>query len=285
MPNLMSLVSPLDALLRGDRTSAADLRTGSLLNLRIFVPWAIVLGMVYGFFMGWFALFGGRSGAWVHVVAVMIKLPALFLCTLLVTFPSLYVFNALLGSRLSFSATLRLLVATIVVNLALAASLGPILGFFTLSTTSYGFMVLLNVLLMGIAGFVSIGFLVRALTKLSRGDLELASTPSSTPESQPSTTSVTPPTIPPVSRANDYPPHPLQQIAQQNAAIQAARRSEPGPVPLIFAIWIMTYGIVGAQMGWILRPFIGAPGAPIEIFRPRSGSVLSGIWNAVQSMF
>lgn len=282
MPKLMSLVSPLDALLRGDRTSAADLRTGSLLNLRIFVPWAIVLGMVYGFFMGWFALFGGRSGAWVHVLAVMIKLPALFLCTLLVTFPSLYVFNALLGSRLSFSATLRLLVATIVVNLALAASLGPILGFFTLSTTSYGFMVLLNVVLMGIAGFVSIGFLVRALTRLSRGDLDVAS-PST--DAAFAAAAAAQPTQSTAAQPDEYPPHPLRQIAQQNAAMEAARRSEPGPVPLIFAIWIMTYGIVGAQMGWILRPFIGAPGAPIELFRPRSGSVLSGIWNSVQSLF
>src|ERR1041384_3079230 len=97
----------------------------------------------------------------------MIKLPALYLLTLLVTLPSLYVFNALLGCRLSFGATLRLLVAAVVINLTVAASFGTILGFFTLCTRSYPFMILLNVVLLGVAGLVGLGFLLDALRRLS----------------------------------------------------------------------------------------------------------------------
>src|SRR5690606_14502845 len=105
--------------------------------LRAFALLSVVLAVCYGFFMGWYGVASRPKAEYMPLVASMIKLPALFLLTLLVTFPSLYVFAALVGCRLSFGAVLRLLVAAIVVNLAVAASLGPILGFFTVSTTSY----------------------------------------------------------------------------------------------------------------------------------------------------
>ncbi len=31
--------------------------------------------------------------------------------------------------------------------------------------------------------------------------------------------------------------------------------------------WIVVYAFVGIQMGWVLRPFIGAPGTPVQFFR------------------
>jgi hypothetical protein len=31
--------------------------------------------------------------------------------------------------------------------------------------------------------------------------------------------------------------------------------------------WIVLYGFVGVQMGWVLRPFVGAPEAPVRFFR------------------
>ena len=33
-------------------------------------------------------------------------------------------------------------------------------------------------------------------------------------------------------------------------------------------IWIGVYAFVGVQTAWILRPFIGSPGSPLEFFRP-----------------
>lgn len=32
--------------------------------------------------------------------------------------------------------------------------------------------------------------------------------------------------------------------------------------------WLIIYGFIGIQMGWLLRPFIGAPGEPVQFFRP-----------------
>lgn len=38
--------------------------------------------------------------------------------------------------------------------------------------------------------------------------------------------------------------------------------------------WLACYGFVGVQMGWVLRPFIGAPDAPTRFFR-------EGVWGNV----
>jgi len=47
--------------------------------------------------------------------------------------------------------------------------------------------------------------------------------------------------------------------------------------------WIVIYVFVGIQMGWVLRPFIGNPRAPVQFFREDSWSnayvvVLEMIW-------
>jgi hypothetical protein len=35
----------------------------------------------------------------------------------------------------------------------------------------------------------------------------------------------------------------------------------------LLRIWLMVYAFVGIQTGWMLRPFVGAPGAPVQFFR------------------
>jgi hypothetical protein len=36
---------------------------------------------------------------------------------------------------------------------------------------------------------------------------------------------------------------------------------------LLLRTWLVLYAFVGIQMGWILRPFVGAPGMPVQFFR------------------
>jgi hypothetical protein len=38
----------------------------------------------------------------------------------------------------------------------------------------------------------------------------------------------------------------------------------------VLRVWIVVYVFVGIQMGWVLRPFIGRPDAPVEFFREES---------------
>ena len=102
-----------------------------------------------------------------QVVASMVKVPLLFYLTLLVTLPSLYVFNALVGSRLTLGTVVRLLVASLGVMVAVLASLGPIVAFFSVSTASYPFMLLFNVVVFAVAGVLGLSFLLQTLHRLS----------------------------------------------------------------------------------------------------------------------
>ena len=41
-------------------------------------------------------------------------------------------------------------------------------------------------------------------------------------------------------------------------------------VKTVFRCWVILFGLVGAQMSWVLRPFIGRPGLPFVWFRDAS---------------
>lgn len=262
----------LDELLRGERLRSDDLSQSRIdLDLRRFFVIAAILGGIYGFFMGWYALFTRDADAVMQLLASTLKLPALFLLTLAVTFPSLYVFNALIGCRMSFGATMRVLVAAIVINLAVAASLGPILAFFTLSTTNYPFMVLLNVALLGVAGALSLGFLLKALRALARSGTELPpATPVVEPYAEPPAGPINAPHGQSTQAPTTAPRYPAY-AAKTPADLRAAAADR------ILAIWVVIYITVGSQMGWILRPFIGSPDAPFTWFRPREGSFFGAV--------
>lgn len=48
----------------------------------------------------------------------------------------------------------------------------------------------------------------------------------------------------------------------------------------ILIVWMFVYAFVGSQMAWTIRPFIGAPSAPFEIFRQLGGNFYSNvIWS------
>src|SRR3982750_4834442 len=96
-------IKHLDRLLRGEATGLDSLRTGKL-DIPVFgLSFVmVILGMIYGICMGLFAVTGSGNNSVMQIFASMVKVPALFFLTLLVTFPSLYVFNALVGSQLTF---------------------------------------------------------------------------------------------------------------------------------------------------------------------------------------
>lgn len=277
---MLSAFKQLDELLRGRITAPERLAQGDIqIPLRRFALLAVCLGASYGFFMGWYALsvYWGKPAPdpqrWWQLVASMVKFPALFLLTLVVTFPSLYVFNAMVGCRLSFTATLRLLIGAVAVNVTVAASLGPILGFFTLSTTSYSFMIVLNVALLTVAGFVALAFLLQTLRRLAYP----AWPPPVPPEPQPPGGQGESPTAHVPGEPGrplgplDRPPTPLPDHAI-------------GQAKTIFQIWLILYSLVGAQMGWVLRPFIGNPDMPFTWFRPREGNFFQAVLHSVQHL-
>jgi hypothetical protein len=249
----------LDRVLRGEATRLPALREG-----RVDVPAGglavliVLLGALYGFCMGWFAVFNRPEPEFRQVLSSALKVPALFLLTLAVTFPSLYVFNALVGSRLSVGALFRLLVAALAVCLAVLASFGPIVAFFSLTTSSYPFMALFNVLLFAVAGLLGLGFLLQTLHRLTLAGRE----PEDLPLAEPA--------------EPGPPPGALERVAPQPV----------GPsVKVVFYCWVVVFGLVGAQMSWVLRPFLGDPSQPFAWFRPRQSHFFAAVARSLVDLF
>ena len=266
----------LDDLLRGKKTELGQLAEGTRhIRLPPLVAVSLALGIIYGLFMGLFAVLTRTPPNGLQLVASAIKTPALFFLTLVVTFPSLYVFSALLGVRLSPVDTLRLVVAAIAVNLAVLASFALINLLFTISTTSYHFMVLLNVVFFTIAGLIGLGFLLNVLRRLEVAQHEPERPPQAglAPADGPEAAGV--------REENPGEPTAAPGDAKKPALPPLPERPPLLPWPLppqrtrarkVFQVWVVLYALVGAQMGWVLRPFIGAPSLPFSWLRGREAN-------------
>lgn len=200
---------------------------------------------------------GDRNMGFEQMLASMVKVPLLFLLTLIVTFPSLYVFNALVGSRLKMPALLRLLVAAMAVMLTLLVAFGPIVAFFAASTNSYPFMKLLNVAVFGIAGMLGLAFLLQTLHRITLAQ-ELPAPQAPPPEGEVAIHQVTP-----------------------GALERLERSAQAATVARVFKIWVVVFSLVGAQMGWVLRPFIGDPEKPFSFFRPRESNFFEALGHTI----
>jgi hypothetical protein len=254
----------LDRLLRGETTRPESLRDGQIDvaagGLAILI---IVLGVFYGLCMGSYSVLKDAMSAatrpnvqYLQLVASTLKVPALFYLTLLVTFPSLYVFNALVGSRLSLANVLRLLIASLAVNLAVLASLGPIVLFFSASTKSYAFIVLLNVAVFSVAGFLGLVFLLQTLNRLTSPAWPGGNAPTAEPSSEGDASALE---------------MPVGQTLGRHTR-------------LVFGCWVVVFALVGAQMGWVLRPFIGSPGLPFAWFRERQSNFVEAVLDALRAL-
>jgi hypothetical protein len=260
-----SLAGDIDRLLRGHYAIDSALSAGGIaIPIRTLAIGSLLLGAFYGASMGLFSGLNASTGngSWLQVFASAVKVPVLFLLTLVVTFPSLYVVSALSRSRLQTADTMRVLLGAVTVNLALLASLGPVAAFFTLSTDSYPFMKLLHVLFFAVSGFAGLGFLRRSLRTI----LEPARSH-------------------PIGRLQAYTPS-LPISILQSAAAPPVQEGQVGvQVRRVFRAWILIFGLVGAQMGWILRPFIGAPSREFAWFRERGSNVLMDVLHTLGDLF
>ena len=278
LKELWESIKTLDRLLRGEGTRLTDLREGTIpVPVLPISKVVIILGMVYGLCMGFYGAFGTEDPRYMQLLASTVKVPTLFFLTLVVTFPSLYVFNALVGSRLTVLTLLQLLVGSLAVNLAVLASLGPVVAFFSFNTTSasYPFMVVLNVLVFTLSGVLGLTFLLQTLHRLT------------------------------IARSAFRPPRPeapprassAEDEEQEPVEIEMEMVREPGPldrleghvlgkhVKKVFVCWMFLFAVVGSQMGWVLRPFIGYPGQKFEWFRARESNFFEAVLESLNALF
>lgn len=274
---MLTWLKELDRLLRGEATRPAALRRGTVEVLeQELAAGTVILGALYGLCMGCYALVARDEPEYRQLLAAVLKVPALFVLTFGVTFPSLYVFNALIGCRLSLVTMLRLLIAAFSILLAVLASLGPIVAFFSVTTTHYPFILLLNVAVFAIAGTLGLGFLLQTLHRLSAANVNVEETPPSYEAA------VLPADVPDDTPVPSPPPTPVPPRSE--GVVSARART-------VFYVWVFVFALVGAQMAWVLRPFVGDPRQPFVVFRhfvvgrSENSHVFQGLWRTARALF
>jgi hypothetical protein len=213
-----------DDLLRGKPSTARGTSTERDPMLGSLVVAVMVFGMFYGGVMG---SYGGVNGwrLWQAVYSA-VKVPFLMGATFLLSLPSFFVLNTLMGLRDDFPRVVRALISTQAGLTVILSALAPLTAFWYVSGSDYVPAILFNGMMFAVASF-SAQIVLRRL----------------------------------------YAP-----LIGRNARHRYLLRS-----------WIVIYVFVGIQMGWVLRPFIGDPEAPVQFFREGGWSnayvfVLEMIW-------
>ncbi|MEU8208055.1 hypothetical protein AB0B85_02510 [Micromonospora sp. NPDC049044] len=169
------------------------------------------------------ACYGAVLGAFhspLMALTSALKLPLLFLVTLAICLPTLYLFNLVFGARLSVRQSVALVMVAITVTSMLAVAFAPISLFFLITAPDYGFFKLLNVAILALSALVGLRFLTGGMQVLNDHGL----------------------LAPPVTRtqADGYAPAqvnapaqavPIAQPAAPAAAPVAAPAAEPVAVP------------------------------------------------------
>ena len=52
----------------------------------------------------------------------------------------------------------------------------------------------------------------------------------------------------------------------------------------VFRCWVVLFALVGAQMGWVMRPFIGTPELPFSWFRERESNFFASVLGALRKV-
>ncbi|MFM7408689.1 MAG: actin-binding WH2 domain-containing protein [Cuspidothrix sp.] len=144
-------------LLRERETFLEEIRQGVRVTNKI-----ISLLVCSFLFLG---LYGGIIGAyhsWMQALSSAVKLPALYLITLLICLPTLFFANIIFGSKRNFAQYFALVLTAVAVTSVLLFSFAPITLFFLMTTNNYQFLILLNVIIFSLTGFIGISSLYSA---------------------------------------------------------------------------------------------------------------------------
>lgn len=147
--------------LLSDRTAfIAEIRDRQQLNQKIasLLLSSFVFFAIYGLIIGSFhSLPQALSSA--------IKLPALYLLTLMICMPTLYIFNGLFGSKRGLSQHFTYLLSAAAIIAILLCGFAPVTVFFltTATTADYSFFLLLNVAILALTGLFGLLFLYRVM--------------------------------------------------------------------------------------------------------------------------
>jgi hypothetical protein len=157
----------IETILRNRRYFFSEIRDGAGLNkkIRAMLVSSVIFFALHG------AVMGSTHSLW-QTLSSAVKLPVLFLSTLVVCSPTLYFFNLIFGSNQSLTQNFTLILTAITVTGVLLLSFTPIMLFFLLTTNSYQFFKLLNVGVFAVSGFVGVRFLSQGMQVVSTAGKE-----------------------------------------------------------------------------------------------------------------
>jgi hypothetical protein len=154
----------IETILRNRRLFFIEIREGVELSQKMQ---AMLISSI-AFFALHGAVMGSTHSLW-QTLSSAVKLPLLFLATLVVCSPTLYFFNLIFGSNQSLTQNFALILTAITVTAVLLLSFAPIVLFFLLTTNSYQFFKLLNVGVFAVSGIVGVIFLSQGMRIVSAG--------------------------------------------------------------------------------------------------------------------
>lgn len=159
-----------------------------------------------------------EAEAWRIPLFVALKTPALFVLTLLICAPALYVLNLVFNLRLRFMPVMTLMAFALAATGTMLAVFVPIAAMFSVVTENYHFMKIFHVAVFGVAGLFGVKVLGEGLVKMA-------------PE-----------------------------------GVKGLRT--------LLMSWLLLYCLVGGQIAWTLKPFLGTPYLPATPpFRVEAGNI------------
>ncbi len=163
----MNNLAIIETILRNRRGFFIEIRDGVELGhkMRAMLVSGVAFLALYG------AVMGSTHSLW-QALSSAVKLPILFLATLVVCSPTLYFFNLIFGSSQSLTQNFALILTALTVTAVLLLSFAPIVLFFLLTTSHYQFFKLLNVGVFTIAGIVGVTFLGHGMRIVSASGKE-----------------------------------------------------------------------------------------------------------------
>lgn len=213
-------------LLRDRHTFLEEIRQGVRLQSKIIA--LLVCSSLF------FAIYGaiiGLSHSIPQSLSAAIKLPCLYLLSLLICLPTLYIFNIFFGSRRSLTQHFIIVLTAASVISALQLGFAPVTLFFLITTDNYQFFKLLNVAIFILTGVIGVNFLYKGMRLISEEDTE-----------------------------------------------------GQGTRTKILQFWLVLYGFVGSQLGWVIRPIFGDTEQPFVLFREMQGNIYLDIANAISEV-
>ncbi len=126
---------------------------------------AILLGISSLLYLLAYGFVTGLQHSFLQALSSAIKMPLLFLATMLFCLPALYFFSlALLGTPLKMIQVLTVVLTGISVTSFLLFGLAPIIFFFVLTSENYPFFQLLTVAFVGLSSWIGVYFLWRGMS-------------------------------------------------------------------------------------------------------------------------